>query len=42
MRIPPPEPRLVTAAEMAAMDRAAIDGRGIPSLTLMERARWAR
>jgi NAD(P)H-hydrate epimerase len=28
----------VTAAEMAAMDRAAIDGRGIPSLTLMESA----
>ena len=38
MRLPSPEPRLVTAAEMAALDRAAIEGRGIPSLTLMERA----
>jgi len=29
---------LVTAAEMAALDREAIQGRGIPSLRLMERA----
>jgi hydroxyethylthiazole kinase-like uncharacterized protein yjeF len=30
--------RLVTAAEMAAIEHAAISGKGIPSLTLMERA----
>jgi ADP-dependent NAD(P)H-hydrate dehydratase / NAD(P)H-hydrate epimerase len=30
--------RLVGAAEMRAIDRAAIEGLGIPSLTLMERA----
>ena len=38
MRLPPASSRLVTAAEMAALDRAAIEGRGIPSMTLMERA----
>ena len=38
MRLPPLSSRLVTAAEMSALDRAAIEGRGIPSLTLMERA----
>ncbi len=30
--------RLVGAAEMRAIDRAAIDGLGIPSLQLMTRA----
>lgn len=38
MRLPSPTTRLVTAEEMAALDRAAIETRGIPSLTLMERA----
>ena len=38
MRLPPLETRLVSAQEMAAIDRAAIQGRGIPSLALMERA----
>ena len=38
MRLPSFETRLVSAEEMAAIDRAAIDGRGIPSLALMERA----
>jgi NAD(P)H-hydrate epimerase len=30
--------RLVTAGEMRAIDRAAIEGHGVPGLTLMERA----
>jgi NAD(P)H-hydrate epimerase len=34
----PATTRLVTAEEMSALDRAAIHGRGIPSLRLMERA----
>jgi hydroxyethylthiazole kinase-like uncharacterized protein yjeF len=38
MRLPSATTRAVTGEEMAAIDRAAIDGRGIPSLTLMERA----
>lgn len=38
MRFPPAGLPLVTAAEMAALDREAIQGRGIPSLRLMERA----
>ena len=38
MRLPPARIRVVTAAEMAAIDRAAIEGRGGPSLVLMERA----
>jgi len=38
VRLPPLETRLVSAAEMAAIDRATIQGRGIPSLALMERA----
>ncbi|HEY7727849.1 MAG TPA: NAD(P)H-hydrate dehydratase [Candidatus Eisenbacteria bacterium] len=38
MRFPPVGLPLVTAAEMAALDREAIQGRGIPSLRLMERA----
>ena len=38
MRRPPATTRLVTAEQMAALDRAAIQGRGIPSLRLMERA----
>ena len=37
MRLPSGQ-RLVTAAEMAAIEHAAISGKGIPSLTLMERA----
>ena len=37
MRLPAGQ-RLVTAAEMAAIEHAAISGKGIPSLTLMERA----
>jgi len=37
MRVPVSQ-RLVTAAEMAAIDHAAISGRGIPSSALMERA----
>lgn len=38
MRLLPASIRLVTAEEMAAFDRATIQGRGVPSLTLMERA----
>jgi ADP-dependent NAD(P)H-hydrate dehydratase / NAD(P)H-hydrate epimerase len=38
MRLPPLESRAVTAEQMAALDRATIQGRGIPSLALMERA----
>ncbi len=38
MRLPSESIRIVTGAEMAAIDRAAIEGRGIPSLVLMERA----
>lgn len=38
MRLPPTGLPLVTAAEMAALDRETIQGRGIPSLRLMERA----
>jgi ADP-dependent NAD(P)H-hydrate dehydratase / NAD(P)H-hydrate epimerase len=38
VRLPASAPRLVTAEEMAGLDRAAITTRGIPSLTLMERA----
>jgi NAD(P)H-hydrate epimerase len=38
VRFPPVGLPLVTAAEMAALDREAIQGRGIPSLRLMERA----
>lgn len=38
MRTPTAASLLVTAEEMAKLDRAAIDTRGIPSLTLMERA----
>jgi NAD(P)H-hydrate epimerase len=38
MRLPPLASRVVTAEEMAALDRAAIEGRGVPSLALMERA----
>ncbi|HEU5310727.1 MAG TPA: NAD(P)H-hydrate epimerase, partial [Candidatus Eisenbacteria bacterium] len=38
MRTPSATSRLVTAEEMAGLDRAAIETRGIPSLTLMERA----
>jgi hydroxyethylthiazole kinase-like uncharacterized protein yjeF len=38
MRLPPVWLPLVTAAEMAALDKEAIQGRGIPSLRLMERA----
>ena len=30
--------KLVTAAQMRELDRAAIVGRGVPSLELMERA----
>ncbi|HMI30658.1 MAG TPA: NAD(P)H-hydrate dehydratase [Candidatus Limnocylindrales bacterium] len=37
MRLPKGQ-RLVTASEMAAIDHAAISGKGIPSLSLMERA----
>lgn len=37
MRLPLGQ-RLVTASDMAAIDHAAISGKGIPSLTLMERA----
>ena len=37
MRLPPATSRVVTAEEMIAIDRAAI-ARGVPSLTLMERA----
>jgi NAD(P)H-hydrate epimerase len=33
-----PAMKLVTAKQMQSLDRAAIDGHGIPSLTLMERA----
>jgi hydroxyethylthiazole kinase-like uncharacterized protein yjeF len=38
MRVPAAAARLVTAEEMASLDRAAIETRGIASLTLMERA----
>ncbi len=38
MRLPSSPIRIVTAAEMAAIDLAAIEGRGVPSLVLMERA----
>lgn len=38
MRLPSLESRAVTAEQMAALDRATIQGRGIPSLALMERA----
>jgi len=38
MRLPPLESRAVTAEQMAALDRATIQGRGVPSLALMERA----
>ncbi|TMQ63127.1 MAG: NAD(P)H-hydrate dehydratase [Candidatus Eisenbacteria bacterium] len=38
MRRPPTTTRLVTAEQMADLDRAAIQGRGIPALRLMERA----
>lgn len=38
MRLPSFDTRLVSAEEMAAIDRATIEGRGIPSLALMERA----
>ncbi|MGE5175640.1 MAG: NAD(P)H-hydrate dehydratase [Hyphomicrobiales bacterium] len=38
MRLPPPTTRVVTAEEMASLDRATIEGRGVPSLALMERA----
>ena len=38
MRHPPATTRLVTAEQMATLDRAAIEGRGIPALRLMERA----
>jgi len=37
VRLPPATSRVVTAEEMIAIDRAAI-ARGVPSLTLMERA----
>jgi ADP-dependent NAD(P)H-hydrate dehydratase / NAD(P)H-hydrate epimerase len=37
MRLPPGTSRIVTAEEMIAIDRATI-ARGVPSLTLMERA----
>jgi ADP-dependent NAD(P)H-hydrate dehydratase / NAD(P)H-hydrate epimerase len=38
MRLPTLESRAVTSEQMAALDRATIQGRGIPSLSLMERA----
>lgn len=38
MRLPSLESRAVTAEQMAALDRATIQGRGVPSLALMERA----
>jgi ADP-dependent NAD(P)H-hydrate dehydratase / NAD(P)H-hydrate epimerase len=38
VRLPPLESRVVTAEQMAALDRATIQGRGVPSLALMERA----
>ncbi|HEX7077236.1 MAG TPA: NAD(P)H-hydrate dehydratase [Candidatus Eisenbacteria bacterium] len=38
MRLPPLRTRVVTAEQMAALDRATIQGRGVPSLALMERA----
>ena len=38
MRLPSTASRLVTAEEMAGLDRGAIEIRKIPSLTLMERA----
>jgi hydroxyethylthiazole kinase-like uncharacterized protein yjeF len=38
VRLPPLESRAVTAEQMAALDRATIQGRGVPSLALMERA----
>ena len=38
MRLPSFETRLVSAEEMSAIDRMTIQGRGIPSLALMERA----
>ncbi len=38
MRLPPLESRALTAEQMAALDRATIQQRGIPSLALMERA----
>ncbi len=38
MLLPPIATRLVTAEEMAELDRATIERRGVPSLTLMERA----
>ncbi|HYR69296.1 MAG TPA: NAD(P)H-hydrate epimerase, partial [Candidatus Dormibacteraeota bacterium] len=38
MRRPPATTRLVTAEQMSDLDRAAIQGRGIPALRLMERA----
>jgi len=38
VQLPRDTARIVTADEMAAFDRIAIDERGIPSLTLMERA----
>jgi len=38
MRLPMLESRAVTAEQMAALDRATIQGRGVPSLALMERA----
>ena len=33
-----PQPALYTAAEVRALDRAAIDGAGIPGIVLMSRA----
>ncbi|MGE5177638.1 MAG: NAD(P)H-hydrate dehydratase [Bacteroidota bacterium] len=38
MRLPSLESRAVTAEQMAALDKATIQGRGVPSLALMERA----
>jgi hydroxyethylthiazole kinase-like uncharacterized protein yjeF len=38
MRLPPISSRVVTAEQMAALDKATIQGRGVPGLALMERA----
>ncbi len=38
MRLPPISSRVVTAEQMAALDKATIQGRGVPALALMERA----
>ncbi len=38
MRLPPLESRALTAEQMATLDRATIQQRGVPALALMERA----